>query len=220
MFHDPKLARAMGCFPSGNSACSNEGDEPSLTLFMLGRLQQPGYRDTLCRIRNVSTGGMRIETLSPLALGAVVLIEPRSGVPYQGHVVWTRPGTGGIQLDQPVPREMLTAPAVGPFGKQLTQRAPRFTANAHAHLTVGGMSRQMRVVDLSLGGARLDLTHGCPVHERGRLAIAGLPSRSYILQWIRSGYAGISFLERLQFTDLAKWAEFSPLRYSADAAPA
>ena len=92
--------------------------ERTVTLLMLGRLKYQG-NDTICRIRNVSAGGMRIDTGSPLEEGEYVAVEARNGESIDGRIVWTGNLTCGIAFAGPVDHQALLVPPMGPSGRRL-----------------------------------------------------------------------------------------------------
>ena len=87
--------------PAPASGSSRRRDPRSLTLLIVGRITG-GNADGLCRIRNISTGGLMAEVCASFAADEAVRIELRNGQVIAGQVRWTRDGALGVQFDTPV----------------------------------------------------------------------------------------------------------------------
>ncbi|MEL7721385.1 PilZ domain-containing protein [Citromicrobium bathyomarinum] len=188
--------------------------ERTVTLLMLGRLRHRGS-DTICRIRNVSAGGMRIDTGSPLEKGDRVAIEARSGVCIDGQVAWTNQLAAGIAFTHNVDHQEMLSPPVGPSGKRLAARSPRFHATARARLQTAGEALTLRLVDISLGGCRVESDAGFPLGADGSLTIPGLPPLACTSRWATGNRAGLIFHVRPDFESFARWLEAPDLRFAA-----
>lgn len=68
-------------------------------------------RDSLCRIRNLSSGGVMIECGLPLAVDDVVSLRLKSGHEIGGLVRWVSEGKAGVAFDDPA-SAMLVSGAV------------------------------------------------------------------------------------------------------------
>ena len=191
--------------------------ERTVTLLMLGRLRHRGS-DTICRIRNVSSGGMRVDTGSPLEKGETVAIEARSGVCIEGRVAWTNHLAAGIAFSKNVDHPEVLAAPKGPSGARLATRSPRFQATARARLDVGGRVVELRLVNISLGGCRVECDTSLPSGVEGHLAIPGLPPIACAGRWSTGKGAGVVFPTKLNFAEFACWLERPELRFSAESA--
>lgn len=179
-------------------------DGRTVTLFMLGRLCLRGS-DTICRIRNISPDGMRIETSMPLQLKESVSLETRSGSYLDGKVAWCSGYEAGIRFADTIEHRTLLAAPAGPAGKLLSVRGPRFPAAVSATMRVGGRTFKVRVVNVSLSGCAVQASTLPPLESVGVLTIAGLPPLKFAPRWTRDGLAGLTFLETLGFADFAGW---------------
>ena len=185
-----------------------------ITLLMLGRLRRRGG-DTICRIRNVSSGGMRIDTGFPLAKGERIAIEARSGVCIEGEVAWTSHLAAGIAFRASADHRAMLASPLGPSGQRLAARSPRFDATASARLQYDGRPMNLRLVDISLGGCRVESDARFASGVDGSLVIPGLPPLACTSRWAAGNRAGMIFHTRLDFATFARWLESAELRYSA-----
>ena len=189
--------------------------ERTVTLLMLGRLKHRGC-DTICRIRNVSSGGMRIDTGSPLQKDDPVAIEARSGVCVEGKVAWTSHLAAGIAFSKNVDHPELLTPPTGPSGARLAARSPRFESTASGRLDIGGRRVTLRLVNISLGGCRVECDASLPSEIEGRLAIPGLPPVDCAGRWIAGKGAGLIFPTKLDFGEFARWLERSEVRFGGE----
>jgi len=202
--------------PSASDRAMQPRDARTLTLLLVGRIT--GERsDGLCRIRNISTGGLMAEVCAAFAVDEAVRIEFRNGQIVTGSVRWTKAGALGIQFDRPVDdiRQLLSEPK--PTGRQAgvrLVRSPRLPTDCSADILLDGRHHRGAITDVSQSGARLVTT--APL-ERDRLltlAVAGLPHLRAVVRWIGQDGAGLTFLEPLAFTTLARWLDDPALRYN------
>lgn len=182
------------------------------TILLLGRLLG-ARRDVLCRIRNISSGGMMVEAPGAFAIGDLVKIEPKVGQHLQGRVRWAEPGRMGVAFAQPIDvGEFLAQTSLpGTGGEEV--RSPRFDTDCGAELRVRGQVLPARLVNLSLGGAGL---RGCGELAQGELlalTIPGLPDREAAVRWTGGGVTGVALLEKLCFADLSLWLADDATRF-------
>lgn len=188
----------------------------ALTLLLVGRISS-ARTDGLCRIRNISAGGLMAETFARFEVGDAVRIELRNGQMVAGTVRWTRDGGLGLEFDARVEdiHRLLSEPlASGREEGVPLVRAPRLPTDCSADIQLDGHHYRAAVSNLSQGGARL--VTSAPL-EAGRLltlAIAGLPTVRAAIRWVGEGTAGLTFLAPLAFATLAQWLDDPALRYN------
>src|SRR5262245_21028899 len=83
------------------SDVSRRQDARATTILLLGRLLS-GRGDGLCRIRNVSRGGLMIEAFGNFVEGETVEVELKAGDRLAGTVRWAEPGRLGMAFAQTV----------------------------------------------------------------------------------------------------------------------
>jgi hypothetical protein len=189
-------------------------DARTVTLLIVGRIIGD-QADGLCRIRNISAGGLMAEVFAQFAVGEPVRIELRNGQVVQGAVRWTKDDTLGVEFEEPVadlkqllaePRPVRRKPGVP------LVRAPRLPTDCSADIQLDGRHYLGAVTDLSQGGARL--VTSAPL-ERDRLltlAIAGLPHLRAAVRWVNEEESGVAFLDPIAFATLARWLDDPTLR--------
>ncbi len=191
-------------------------DPRTLTLLLVGRII--GERtDGLCRIRNISPGGLMAEVFARFEVGDEVRIELRNGQMLAGTVRWTRDGGLGLEFAERVKdiRELLSEPRLGTrqtSGSQI--RAPRLPTDCSADVLFDGRHHLGAVANLSQCGARLVTATPLEPDQVLTLAIAGLPPVQAAVRWAKEGEAGLSFLTPLAFATLARWLDDPALRYN------
>lgn len=173
------------------------------TILLIARLSTE-TRDDLCRVRNLSSGGMRIETLSPMAMGERARVELKNGATVQGVIVWANYPEIGLRFDEPVNiAELLTPPvrtatALLPRSLRLATRCP-VIVRRDGHIMSGVLK------DISLGGARISLSGTARPGDHVVLGVPGLESRRATVRWVASGFVGLSFAETVAFDELSRW---------------
>lgn len=182
-------------------------EQRTLTLFMVGKLIATCGGEGLCRVRNLSVGGLMLETCMPLTLGEQVVVELRGTETLSGAVVWAREGRAGIAFHQPVIVEDLvrTAPRLGSRLLKVCQpRGPRVTVDCPIEVQLDSGRIDARLTDISQGGARVALPLMPQRDERVVLMIPGLPLKLAIVRWV-GAEVGFAFAEPLPFALLSEW---------------
>lgn len=161
------------------------------------------HANYICRIKNISAGGLMAEVTSPLQVGDTVYIELNSEQRVPGQVVWTREGSLGIKFDQDVDLRQLLANRDQRRGHRA--RPPRLEVTCGATVQIGKYYHNVQVRDISLGGMKVAIADWkCA----GRDVIVTIESFRAVrgrVRWYRDGYAGIVFDQPLRFEELAEW---------------
>jgi hypothetical protein len=180
------------------------GDRSKLSVYRSALICWDRF-ETLCLVRNLSAGGMMCRLHVPLPPGQRVWIEMRCGADLAGTVVWCRDGHVGVQFRAPIDvAALLRAEAGGSAGDRI-QRSPRLQLSCAAWVSLGGMRREVRMLDISQGGAKLAADFLVRGEELVLLA-DGLEPRRATVQWTRAGQAGIGFIGALPLESLCRWA--------------
>ena len=187
-----------------------------VTVLMVGRILGP-LGDGLCRIRNLSAGGLMAEVFAPFAVEDRIGIELRNGFMLDGEVRWTRQGQIGIRFDQPVAdiKSFLAEQRAGLRRRDgYVGRAPRLLVDCSADIRIDGRHHHGVVADISQYGARL--VTAAPLVRDGQLSlsVAGLPHLRGAVRWVAEDGAGITFLDPLGFKPLGEWLRDPALRYN------
>ncbi len=206
------------------AGCSDEEFAAESTLFSLSlRVPQPSERRTderllailpiaklttpdgalLCRIKNISAGGVAAEVPGPVAPDAAVTIELAHDQCIPGTVVWTRAGSVGVKFDAEVDLRQLLAARKPREG--FRPRPPRLEVSCPATVRVGRLYHQVEVRDISLGGLKVAINDWSCVDQPVTVSIDSLKPIKGRVRWYRAGQAGIVFEKPLRFEELAEW---------------
>ena len=90
-----------------------ERGEDRTSMFLQAELQLAGSPDSeICRVRNVSAGGVMCETQSNYATGQRVSVTLRTVGRVEGTVVWTSASRVGVAFDESIEPGELRRPVV------------------------------------------------------------------------------------------------------------
>jgi len=181
----------------------------TVTTLLVGKLTCRGTVEHLCRVRNISMGGMMLETHYTLGYGNWVSVELRSGDRLQGSVVWSSEGRAGVEFPQPIDVDYILAQAKAGLDRFCgpAPRAPRFDVECEARISVFGRHIDVTLENISQSGARIVLLRPPREDTEIILSVPGLPSRRCTTRWSRENKAGLIFLEPISYNDLAPWLE-------------
>ncbi|MDQ3140452.1 MAG: PilZ domain-containing protein [Pseudomonadota bacterium] len=174
-----------------------------LAALPVARLVLEGSQD-LCRVRNISAGGLMAETTYSHPVGTRARIEFSSHQHLPGEIVWTRETSCGIKFDRDIDlRELLAnRPA---RGRGQTMRPPRLDISCNAELMVDDVLYRTQIHDISLGGLKVALSDWNCVNKDVVVTLESLRPIKGAVRWYKAGYAGIVFKRPLSFDELAEW---------------
>jgi len=184
----------------------NPRDARLTTILLIGRIFVDG-RDYLCRIRNVSVGGMRIETFAPIEIGKTIDIELRNGIKLAAEIRWIKGVDAGVSLGTPVDIARMLAPQIRSCraaGGRVA-RAPRLAAQCPLALRYNGQIQSAVMTDISQAGVGACSSGSFTEGDHAVLFIPGMGSRRALVRWADGQSAGFSFEDKLGFGDLAAW---------------
>jgi hypothetical protein len=191
-------------------------DARMLTVLLVGRIIRPNG-DGLCRIRNISAGGLMAEVCARFMVEERVTIELRNDRMLEGVVRWIKPGKIGVQFDQPLTdiAQILSEQRLGQRRRGgPARRSPRLPTDCSADIQLDGHHFHGAVTDVSQHGARLVTSAPVRIDRLLRLTVAGLPPLRGTVRWLTEDGAGITFLDPIAFTLLGEWLEKPELRYN------
>lgn len=177
-------------------------DERILALLPVAKLVADEWQD-LCRIRNISAGGLMAETTRRHDAGVSVIVELNSNQHIAGSIVWTRESTLGVKFDQNVDlREILAnrRPRIG-----YRPRPARLDISCQATVRIGGLYYKVEVRDISLGGIKVYLDVDDCLGKDVVVTVESLRPIKGSIRWHEDGMAGIVFDQPVSFEELAEW---------------
>lgn len=187
--------------------------ERIVTTLLVGKLVGDGSGERLCRVRNISSSGMAVETDRPLPYGSLVSVELRSGERLQGRAVWSSAGRAGVAFPEPIDVERILAEAKANrsarvrsiLRKAHSPRSPRFEVHCPARIINFGQAHDVIVENISQSGVMIQCPEQIELDTQIVLTIGGLGSRRGTIRWRRCTAVGFSFIEIIPYHELAGW---------------
>lgn len=178
----------------------------ALKTLLVARLIRADGREAPCRIRNLSSTGMMIETACPLSPDMAISIELR-GARFAGSIMWVRDGQAGLHFAAPIEVDHVLGEVRLAAGRQDQPRAPRFHIGRPARISRDGRLSDVLIEDLSQSGARLCMAEPPAPGSAFTLLIPGLPTLPCRTRWVETDCFGALFHGILPYYQLAEWLE-------------
>jgi hypothetical protein len=178
-------------------------DERLRAILPVTKLVTEDGAQHLCRIKNISAGGLMVEGTAGVETNTNVFIEMGDNRRVPGTIVWTRGNSMGVKFDQKVDlRELLAArkPRLG-----FTPRPPRLEVTCGATVKIGRLYHRVEVQDISFGGLKVEISDWQCVGKSVVITIESLRPLKGKVRWYKAGRAGIVFDRPLTFEELAEW---------------
>lgn len=203
MQEDPFLGHSsFSLSPGTPSPPEGRLDPHILSVLRAAKLITEDGED-LCRIRNISGGGMMAETGSPRAAGETVAVELHAGHRVRGRILWARGNTIGIEFCEGVNIWEALARIDPTLGR--TARPPRVQAPCTASVRLGTHFHMAPVRDISQGGIKIAVDVEPCAGEEAAVLIPGLRTFTGVVRWCDNGHVGIAFDQAIPFDELANW---------------
>ncbi|MDR6853475.1 hypothetical protein J2Y54_002995 [Sphingomonas sp. BE123] len=178
------------------------GDTRLVTTLLVGRLAS-ARGDVVCRVRNISEHGARVECALPLERGDKVQLELRGADLLDAQIAWAQGGACGLHFLSPVPAELILKPT--PKEEGWHNRLPRLAAECAVLVTYDGRRLAATLRDINQRGMRIEgIQRTLPM---GTLSvhIPNLGTVNATIRWQREDVAGLQFLTALRFETLSAW---------------
>ncbi|MBW4330422.1 PilZ domain-containing protein [Stakelama sp. CBK3Z-3] len=188
-----------------------DGEKRLVTTLLVAHLLTP-RDDGLCRVRNISSGGARLETPMPLRPGDEVRVELRGEIALVGHICWTSPGAAGMQFTAPVDTDMVLHGSEA--GVQWHHRMPRIPTQCPVTARQHGRIVHADMMDINPCGARLTNLQLPLADGLFTLNIPQLDPVEGTIRWRKEESAGVRFTRPIPFSVLAGWLHYSPARFA------
>jgi hypothetical protein len=159
--------------------------------------------EELCRIRNISAGGIMAETTISHAEGTRIVVELRSDQRLKGTVTWSSAEGIGIRFDDSVDVAQVLAKKFG--DNRLFARQPRVLVPCVARLRIGAKLHKVHVTDISQGGMKVAIDDPACIGWPVSVTVDGLPRIEGVIRWFHDDYAGIAFKTHVPFDQLTHW---------------
>jgi hypothetical protein len=180
-------------------------DERYVTLYRAACIITDCGHEQLGLIRNISCGGLMLETHAVLFEGQRLRIEAKRNCSFVGTVIWAQPNIVGVEFDEPLDVVRFLSVNDGP-GSPQQARAPRLHTKCAARLRTETGWQSVRLRDLSQGGAKVEVESCLPLGEKVELQVHDLPPVIGHVRWARDNQLGLAFSSAIPFADLSRWA--------------
>jgi PilZ domain len=167
-----------------------------------------GGRDGLCRIRNISAGGMNIETRMQMAVDSVIAIQLRSGRYMEGRVRWVKDSLVGLSLAAYNADDLL-ADRVSNEAVARTGAFPRFERVGSVGFAINHRRRRGALLGISLADVTIE-TDDLPLGAVVTVEIDGLGEHLAKVVRTGEGSARAMFTQPLNYRALEAWLHDRP----------
>ncbi len=131
-------------------------------------------KDALCRIRNLSSGGVMVESSLALAMDDPVTLQLRSGKMIEGAIRWVGEGRAGIAFSDPHSAELVTERLASSWLQSSSIGFPLFERQAWAQILADHKRVRGRVLRISPAGVSIEDGHDWGNERVFSLTIEGL----------------------------------------------
>ena len=160
----------------------------------------------LCVVRNISAGGLSARVYRSFAVGDAVQVEFKNDERLVGTVKWVRGCEVGIGFEEDIMVEaVLNSRWATEDGRR--QRLPRIDVKCPCQLRVGSRFYLATLVDISQGGAKVQLRRPLQADAEAILTLPDLGWLESSVRWSDGCTIGLAFNERLPFEVLVRWIQ-------------
>jgi len=157
--------------------------------------------ESLCLLRDISAEGMKANIYSDMHIDDEALVEFPNGQRIASKLVWAREGVAGFRFVQPIDLDRL----IHPTNEDPPRRSPRIHFETVARLVCGMESKLVRVLDISLGGAKLETGPVGLSGDHVSVQFDGLPAKGAWIRWTDGRRIGVQFDCPMSFDELCTW---------------
>lgn len=196
-------------------ACGNSPDEcasndrrrhgRSMRVMRVARLANE-QAEGLGMVRDVSSGGMKIDAYFPLEIGQTVSIALLDDHELTGTVSWKDGQSVGIEFAQATPvDDILAKPSLKADG--LRTRLPRFAIDRAVTLEHDKSKLPSTICDISQRGVKMTCSAKIPVHSNIMIRAAERRPVMATVKWRGGDYLGAEFHRLMPIEELVTWME-------------
>jgi hypothetical protein len=177
-----------------------------VAVMLIAKVTSQGQQ-SICRIRDISTTGVKIETNIDLHACESVALELRSDLKMIGRVRWKRGQSAGIQFDAAIDLERYLLRTESKIDR-IKARAPRYRCSAGAMAFTDHGCFTCLVSDISLSGVGLtNIPEKMKLRAGQTLRVIsdGLSARHALIVWVDCDRVGLKFRQPIKYTELQEW---------------
>lgn len=162
------------------------------------------HAECLGMVRDVSSGGMKIDADFPLEIGQTISVALLDDQELNGGVVWIDGKTVGVKFDQPIAVEQILArPSIKTDGRRA--RLPRFKVNKTVQLVYNDKPVEAKLMDLSQRGAKLCSDSKLKMHSNLLVRLSPTQAVRASVKWQTTNMLGVEFHRLLSVEELSVW---------------
>ena len=155
-------------------------------------------------VRDISSGGMMIDTYFQLEIGQMVTVALHDNQELAGEIVWKEGQTVGVHFDTEIPvDDILAKPLANSDGTRV--RLPRFAVNRTANIGTESMNVVANICDVSQRGAKLRCDAKIGMHSNILIKPDALRPVRATVKWRGGDFTGVEFHRLLSVDELAQW---------------
>lgn len=170
------------------------------TVFWIGKVTSD-HDVGLWRIRDISDGGMMLETNVEVVPGECLTIALSDRLAVTGTVAWARDGRCGIRFDEPIACDAMFC-ELAAERRALKYRPPRLPVSRSAIAYCEHGLQVVRVVNISQHGIGLAHDGRLKVGTRLKLVLENGLERRGVVRWSIDGHSGLLLTDPFCATQL------------------
>jgi hypothetical protein len=186
---------------AGSRADFFDREERVVSLYRVGALTVDGSRE-LCVVRNVSSGGLMLNSYSDIEPGARIAVEFKQGESVEGLVAWSSGMNVGMRFDEPIDVTTILATTVHEGRRP---RMPRIGIESRITVCEGADVHGALALDISQGGVCVESKSQLALGADVVVRIEGLAPECGVVRWRKGDCYGLGFNRLLSVTALAAW---------------
>ena len=164
-----------------------------------------GDCQSLCLIRNISSGGMMVTLYSPIPEGERVHIDFKSGERMGGRIIWVEKDMTGIEFDVAIDVETVLAQNIRDETRRERARRLRVDVNAMVRVCHEDQDFLVQALDVSQGGIKIEGASIGAIGDDVLVCLSGLSNQPGVIRWQNGDGMGISFNRTLTLDEVAEW---------------
>ena len=117
------MERQITAAGGDEQAAEHKRVEPRDSMFLMGMMRRPNGPEVPIKVRNLSSGGMMVESPMGFSKGEPIEADLRGIGPITGKIAWAAGGRVGVAFDRVVDPALARRPVAGGPQPQLVKTA-------------------------------------------------------------------------------------------------
>jgi hypothetical protein len=172
----------------------------NIPVYRVVKLSRQG-KEGLAHCRNISDGGMKLETSMPLSLMDNLCIEISPGREVSARVVWTNGDECGVAFDTDIDCQIELRNAARLKWSERA-RSPRLQSSITARLASEGVSAPTTITNISQQGMLVSHTGGFSPGLHVKVALPNGSEKQAVVRWTKDNFAGLYLYDSFDVMEL------------------